>query len=225
MEKSFQGFYPETIDFLWSLRMNNHKEWMQENKAWYQQALKEPMEEFADALMQEMNRFGEEFQMVPVFSRMNRDIRFSKDKTPYRAKKWVVFQPTCYQGSWKERPVFFFEIAPEGYFYGMGFFQAPIAYMRNFRKKIEANPEEMLRLAESFEKQNCFVLEGDKYKRKQNQIQDAVLREWYERKTFAITARRPIEELLFSQKLPQHIANEWEKLVPLYRYLQEIPYE
>ena len=44
---SFTGFYPETIDFLWGIRLNNHREWFEAHKADYQRFLWEPMKALA----------------------------------------------------------------------------------------------------------------------------------------------------------------------------------
>ena len=43
----FKGFSPETIDFLWGIRLNNNREWFMEHKAEYQKTLYEPMKELA----------------------------------------------------------------------------------------------------------------------------------------------------------------------------------
>ena len=42
--KPFEGFTAETIDFLWELRMNNSREWMEENRDRYKRVLKEPID-------------------------------------------------------------------------------------------------------------------------------------------------------------------------------------
>lgn len=44
---SFTGFYPETIDFLWGIRLNNNREWFEAHKADYQRFLWEPMKALA----------------------------------------------------------------------------------------------------------------------------------------------------------------------------------
>ena len=46
----FTGFTPETIDFLWELRMNNNKAWMEENRERYRTVLKEPFDALSAAL-------------------------------------------------------------------------------------------------------------------------------------------------------------------------------
>ena len=51
--KPFEGFTAETIDFLWELRMNNSREWMEENRDRYKRVLKEPFDSLAAALVAE----------------------------------------------------------------------------------------------------------------------------------------------------------------------------
>ena len=47
----FTGFTPETIDFLWGIRMNNNKEWFTANKGQYTKFLYEPMKPLIKALL------------------------------------------------------------------------------------------------------------------------------------------------------------------------------
>ena len=110
----FTGFLPETIDFLWELRMNNHKAWMEENRERYRRVLKEPFDAMSAELTQRLLAEMSDLQMEYAVSRINRDVRFSKDKSPYKARKWVVLkEPAMMTGQWKTRPVFYFELMPE----------------------------------------------------------------------------------------------------------------
>ena len=59
--KPFEGFTAETIDFLWELRMNNSREWMEENRDRYKRVLKEPFDS--------LRRQGNEMLRFPYQSR------------------------------------------------------------------------------------------------------------------------------------------------------------
>lgn len=162
--KPFEGFTAETIDFLWELRMNNSREWMEENRDRYKRVLKEPFDSLAAALVAESTAFGGR-EMKCSVSRINRDIRFSKDKSPYRASRWVVLYDAALQGTaWKERPSFYFELNPEGYEHGLGMWCSPSAFLAAYRRKIESNPAAFERMAKKFEKDPLFRLEGRAYK-------------------------------------------------------------
>ena len=214
----FTGFSPDTIDFLWALRMNNNKEWMDENRNWYIRALKDPTALFAKELAETLNRMDNSFKFVSSVSRINRDIRYSKDKSPYKAKTWVVLKPEGANEVWKSRPAFFFELGTEGYTYGCGFYSAIPQYMAALRAKIDAEPNHMERLAAKFQKQNYFQLIGEQYKRMMGSEKPAAVQPWYQAKSFAMVANHPLEERLYQENLAKEIAKEFEVLFPFYHY-------
>lgn len=215
---SFDGFMPEMIDFLWALRMNNNKEWMNQNRDWYSRVLKEPTAIFARELALAVNAMDENLNLVPSVSRINRDVRYSKDKSPYKAKTWVVLKPAGMSQVWKTRPAFFFELCPEGYTYGCGFYAAMPQYMAALRAKIDSEPNQMERLANEFQKQSSFQFEAEQYKRPMGQQKSEVVMPWYQAKSFAMIANRPLEERFYEKALPQEIAKELQFLIPYYQY-------
>ncbi len=219
----FTGFTAETIDFLWQLRMQNERAFMEENRQRYHHVLKEPFDVCSAALYEAFTK-KHPLQMDYAISRINRDIRFSKDKSPYKARKWVVLKETVTTTQhWKFRPVFYFELMPEGYAYGMGIYEPSPAYMRAFRQKIDVAPAAFARLAKEMEKHKEYVLYGDCYKRiKSKDIYDKTIQNWYERKSLDLVANREIDDLLFSSDLVDFVVKEWEKLLPIYTFLKEI---
>ena len=171
----FEGFQPETIDFLWELRMNNSREWMDQNRERYKAVLKDPFDAFAAELAEQSGLFCGTGTKYSV-SRINRDIRFSKDKSPYRACRWVVLYDERLQGTaWKERPSFYFELTPEGYTHGLGMWCAPPSFLTAYRKKIDGNPAAFGRIVKKIEKDPLFRLEGEEYKKIKNESLDPIL--------------------------------------------------
>ena len=223
----FTGFLPETIDFLWELRMNSSKAWMEENRERYRRVLKEPFDALSAELTQRLLAEMSDLQMEYAVSRINRDVRFSKDKSPYKARKWVVLkEPAMMTGQWKTRPVFYFELMPEGYECGMGFYEGKPAYMQAFRRKIDAAPKRFARLAGALAKHTEFQLYGECYKRPMGKGgYPPEIMEWYQRKTLGLSMSRPVHERLFSADLIDFVLQEWKKLEPMYRFLREIPTE
>ncbi|MBM6830209.1 DUF2461 domain-containing protein [Anaerotignum lactatifermentans] len=220
----FTGFTPETIDFLWELRMNNNKEWMAENKERYQKVLKEPFDALSKALTTRFLEGKKDLQMDYSISRINRDVRFSKDKSPYKPRKWMVLkEPMTTARQWSGRPVFYFELRPENFEYGMGLYEGKPAYMQAFRKKVDAAPEIFQRLAEETAAQKEFVLYGEEYKRPMGKggYAPAVM-DWYRKKTLGLTAAFEISDVLFQPELVERVVSAWEGLLPMYRYLREI---
>jgi uncharacterized protein (TIGR02453 family) len=84
----------ETFRFLRDLSRNNRKEWMDENRDRYQQQLVAPMRALLDALTPAVLDLGGYVitgRTGVNFSRINRDIRFAKDKTPYHTRLYLTF--------------------------------------------------------------------------------------------------------------------------------------
>lgn len=207
----------ETIDFLFELRLNNNKEWMQENRQRYLDVLKEPMDVLASNILLLLNQMNQGQAFISSVSRINRDIRFSKDKSPYKACKWIVWRRK-HSEDWKEKPAYFFELMPEGYRYGMGMYDAPPAFMQRFRAKVDADLAGAEGMISEFQKQNIFVLEGEKYKRKMGEEKSEAVQDWYQRKSIAFTAKRPLEERLYEDTLAEQIVEEFKTLLPLYQF-------
>jgi len=78
-------FNKDYTKYFRDLEKNNNKEWFAENKDRYKKSVREPMIAFVEDLIQAMQKYDKEFNPVAAkcLSRINRDIRFSKDKTPY----------------------------------------------------------------------------------------------------------------------------------------------
>jgi uncharacterized protein (TIGR02453 family) len=86
-------FTRETFRFFKELGRNNTKAWMDENRERYQSAVVQPfrrlLEELSPAALQLNHEFDASGRTGPNFSRINRDIRFAKDKTPYKTQMYL----------------------------------------------------------------------------------------------------------------------------------------
>ena len=93
--RRFEGFQPEAIQFLVDLALNNERSWFQPRKRDYERLLKEPLEALCEALDEEFRARDLPLRADPARSpfRIYRDVRFSKDKTPYKTNIGASF--TC----------------------------------------------------------------------------------------------------------------------------------
>ncbi len=89
----FSGFRPEAVDFLAELAQNNDRAWFQPRKADYERLLKEPMEALVTALAERFEARRLPLQADPKrsISRIYRDTRFAKDKSPYKPNIYARF--------------------------------------------------------------------------------------------------------------------------------------
>ena len=93
MGKQEAIFTRDTFQFFRDLARNNRKVWMDANRERYQEFVVKPfrrlLEELSPAVLQLDSRFDTTGRTGANFSRINRDIRFAKDKTPYRAQMYL----------------------------------------------------------------------------------------------------------------------------------------
>jgi uncharacterized protein (TIGR02453 family) len=91
-------FTPKIFRFFRDLARNNKKVWMDANRERYQESVVQPfrrlLEELAPSVLQLDSRFDTTGRTGANFSRINRDIRFAKDKTPYRPQMYLKFSPS-----------------------------------------------------------------------------------------------------------------------------------
>jgi uncharacterized protein (TIGR02453 family) len=92
----------ETFRFFRELGRNNHKSWMDENRERYREQVVEPLRRLLDALTPSVRKLDSGFAVGgrsgENFSRINRDIRFANDKTPYRTQMYLFFSRAASPG-------------------------------------------------------------------------------------------------------------------------------
>lgn len=91
----FKGFPKEMLGFFEDLKKNNTKAWFIENKKVYEEYVKRPSEKFVMAMGERLIHISPGIMAIPKVNqslfRLNRDTRFSKDKTPYKTNLGIWF--------------------------------------------------------------------------------------------------------------------------------------
>lgn len=129
-----------TFSFLDKLRENNNSEWFKANDAEYREARADVIS-FVSEIILGLSIIDKDIQLqylVPhkCIKRINRDIRFSLDKTPYKSHFFVLFNPGGYKS---EAASYYLQIEPNKSFAGGGVYMPPNAVLNKFRKEIELN--------------------------------------------------------------------------------------
>lgn len=209
----FQGFSPETIDFLWGLRMNNNREWFEAHKQQYVDTLYQPMKELAAEISQP-------FAKIPGFlcktSRIYRDMRMHPP-VPYKESLW-----TCIRRDgtwWMQEPSLFFEIRPDGYSYGFLFWDPTVAMMNAMRRDMAAAPDRFLTLAETAQSKSGIPLTGKSYVRKKP-CDDPRLDPYYSLRSMYAIKDRKVDRSLFSPALAKTVRKALEAWYPFCEYCQ-----
>jgi uncharacterized protein (TIGR02453 family) len=126
----------EVFGFLEQLKKNNHRDWMQENKKQYQ-ANEKLLKHFYAEVEAALNK-TDEIAKVKVF-RINRDIRFSADKTPYNVHRSVSFS----RAGAHRRGGYYLRLEPGNSLMAGGFFNPEPADLLRIRKEFEMDASEI----------------------------------------------------------------------------------
>lgn len=211
-----------TNEYLMGIRFNNNKEWFQEHREMYRQNVHEPMAELADEIFMRMRKMDKDFAEKPKISRANRDIRFSKNKAPYKECKWFFLRGDGKPDIVYPKPTYFFDISPDWWRYG--FFYAPTpSGMQAYRKKIDANPAQFKKIISQYEKQDIFKIEGENYKRIFNKETPPEFLSWYQKKYLEFTSWHDYsEDVFYSDKLADLVFDGFKKIYPIYKFFESI---
>ena len=216
----FQGFSQQTVDFLWGIRVNNERSWFEAHKEDYQKNLYEPMKELCRSLYEGFGERHKDLEMTSRVCRIYRDARRLHGRGPYKDHLWLTLSQPVER--WSAAPAFWFEISADGYSHGVGYWMAQALTMAKFRARMDRDPKPMEKLARQIKKQDVFALDGEDFKRPK-QAPSTLLEPWYNKKNgFSLSCDRPHDDLVFSPELPGALLEEWEKLVPLFRYLSTL---
>ena len=208
----FTGFTPETIDFLWGIRMNNNREWFQAHKKQYVDTLYEPMKALGQELFQP---FLDKPGNILKVSRIYRDARMHPPE-PYKESLWICIRQDVEW--WAENPCLYFEINPEGISYGFFIWKPRTATMEDFRRHITAYPNEFLDLIRTTEAAVGMPITAECYKRPKvtDNPELAPYFAW-KGKIGCVRDVAPGPEI-FGPELKDEVMDFFEKLTPLYNY-------
>lgn len=150
---------PKTLfQFLCALKLNNNRDWFAANKETYQ-FHQEFMKKFVQSLKEEMERH-DSIEKAKLY-RIYRDMRFSKDKTPYKTHFGGWFR----RASSKRRGGYYFHIEPNNTTIAGGFWRPNGADLKRIRAEIAANDEELRNILQMPDFLSYFgKLEGESVK-------------------------------------------------------------
>ena len=211
----FTGFTPETIDFLWGIRMNNNRDWYLEHKKQYVDTLYEPMMALGQELFQP---FLEKPGNLLKVSRIYRDQRMHPPE-PYKESLWICIRQDV--DWWAENTCLYFEINPEGVSYGFFIWRPRTATMEDFRRHITAYPDEFLNLIRSTEEAVGQPITAECYKRpKVTDNPDLVPYFAWKGQIGCVRDIAPGPDI-FGTQLKDEVMDFFAKLTPLYDYFNK----
>lgn len=165
----FNGFPEECVRFLFELRHNNNREWFKEHKSDFDTFVKVPTQEFAAKMAKLLEEFSPAEDPAPQVNfsifRIYRDIRFSKDKTPYKTHIGVLFWEGS--GPKMESSGYYFHLEPPNLMLGTGIHTFSKTQLKTYRDSV-VDPEygpELEKAIEMTTQQGQYSIGGEHYKR------------------------------------------------------------
>ena len=136
----------ETINFLNLVAANNNREWFAANKNLHEEA-KEDLFPFIAKLIKELSAidplYSSATEPKKALMRIYRDVRFSKNKDPYKKNFGIAFDV---KGYGPNTPSYYLHIQPGNCFFGVGFWQPEASVLKQIREEIDYNAEEFLKV-------------------------------------------------------------------------------
>ena len=211
----FTGFTPETMDFLWGIRMNNNRDWFTQHKGDYVRTLYEPMKELGQAVFQP---FLERPGNLLKVSRIYRDARMHPP-TPYKESLWLCIRRDV--DWWAENPCLYFELNPEGANYGFFYWKPRTSMLEDFRRNISAKPDDFLKLISDTEAAIGQPVTAECYKRPKPTDNPALIPYFAWKGQIGCTREIAPGDRLFGTQLEEEVSGFFEALTPLYEYFNQ----
>lgn len=220
----FQGLPTEMIDFLLEIRFHNNIAFFNENRKQYERYVKEPLQALAMALAPAVMAVDPQLDTRPVkaVSRIRRDTRFTKDKSPYRDHMWIGWRR---MGEERMAGVgLYWEISPEEVHWGCGVYSERRDLMEQMRGDMLEKPQKFRKVLKGLDLGKAFSLNGNEYQRLSiPETLHPELETLYRKKGFWVeNISRPDDfSLCFTPQIVDRLTEDYQKLTPLYRLMRE----
>jgi len=223
-------FRPAAFTFFRGLKRNNRKDWFEGHRDQYENEIRGPMKDLIEELDVRLARIAPEFIGDPKRSmfRINRDIRFSKDKSPYKTAAGVWFYHAdagrkVGQDAEGGGAGIYFHLAPDDCFSAGGIWMPSGPVLRKIRDGLADDHEgfEETIGGTTFKRRFGILDEGSMLKRMPRGFdEDHPAAKWLRYKSF--TVHRPLSTTqVQSKKLPDTLAGDVEVMLPFLRWLND----
>lgn len=229
-QAQFKGFPKEAVRFLQGLKKHNSRDWFESHRDDYDEHLIEPARSFVVAMGEGLRTIAPAVVADPRVNgslfRLNRDTRFSKDKTPYKTNVGIFFWEG--EGKRMECPGFYFHLEPPKLMVGVGMYMFPKELLDVYRDAV-VDPKLGPALKKAVTKVGPLVgrtgcgLDVPSYKKvPRGYDPDHPNAEFLKYKGLSAGMEAGIPKELYSPKLIAYCLDRFRKLVPLHRWLVQM---
>lgn len=220
----FSHFDPSIFDYLKKLEANNNKDWFNDHKQEYEDLVRTPTLNFITEMQSWIKLISPHYEAIPKkmggsMMRVYRDVRFSKDKSPYKTNVGIQFRHEI--GKDVHAPGFYIHIEPGKVFLGAGAWSPASQELKAIRDLMVAKPgpyEDAVNhkpMLENFELQGSKLTRPPKGFDKENPLIEEI-----KRKDFIAVAEFS-DNYILEPDLPQRVAKLMGTTQPFMRFLCE----
>ena len=210
-------FTQKSLDFLFENRLHDSKEWFAQHKQEYKTYVIEPFSELINELAPTMMGIDKLIICDPKrISRIYRDARYARDSV-FRDSVWYTFarQRTS---AYDEHAGFYFSIGAGMIGYGCGYYCADSGVRDAVRAMILSDDVSYKAAFSAVGELPHFSQYGELYKKNHFPDQPPEKCDWLNRREFGFSFQSGDAELMFSRELAKRVAEDFERLAPLYDF-------
>ena len=221
----FAGFPADTFAFLADLTANNSTPWFHANKARYQEVAARPFAQLVDVLIDVLPdaldpRIRGESKVGGSLFRINRDIRFSADKSPYKdhldAIFWLAGPEAASAGARRHSPSLFLRITADQLVLGAGVYGLKGDELRRYREAVAGPPgAEAAKLVAAALAKGATISDASRVKPPKPYSADHPHADLLRHDGFFVVADHDLPAEVSSRKLVSWVTKKWKPLAPV----------
>ena len=217
-----QYFTQASLDFLNQLAVNNDRGWFDDHKQQYEDTVRTPALRFITDITDDLMAISPHFRAIPKkvggsLMRVHRDIRFGKDKRPYKTNIGIHFRHEV--GKDVHAPGFYLHIEPGGCFVGAGIWRPDSRALNKIRDAIVEKMKAWKAASDEQDFIGQFVLSGESLRNPpRGYSKDHPLLEDLKRKDFIATSALS-EKSVTSPQLMGQVVERFRLAQPYVRFL------
>jgi len=217
-------FTPKLFEFLRDLAKHNDREWFKANQGRYEAVVREPALEFINDFATPLKRISEHFvadsrTVGGSLFRIQRDTRFSKDKTPYKPNTGMQFRHFMAKDA--HAPGYYVHLQPGECFMGVGLWRPETKVAYAIRERIDADQAGWKRASRGKRFTDVFTIGGDSLVRPpRGYDEDHPFIEDLKRKDF-IASTRLTQKAITSDTFMEEFTANCKRATPFMRFLCE----
>jgi len=213
-------FTAKTFKFLSDLEKNNNRDWFNEHKQDYEDLVRTPALDLIEDIEKPLQKFAPQFNAIPnkvggSLMRVYRDVRFSKDKTPYKINIGIQFRHQ--RGKDVHAPSYYCHLSQAECFIGAGIWRPDGGALKGIREAIDEKPAAWKKAKRAVK--NGFELSGNALIRPPRGFDKAhPLLDDLRRKDF-IAIKPVLRRQMYAADLPDWLANQYRTSTPFMKFL------